>query len=658
MDFGDRNRLEGVLDKKSRSRSFLSLSNWQTRHFILEKQTLSYYKPNEMKKQLGQVLTKNALVAKVHPDDADGKKFAFVINTTGDNPHGEESFILNADTESSRIKWMNHIFASTQSENWAVKASTVQSKTGQDIATALLAKKKQSDTGIEDTASVLLETLSKSFRDKKFANEERQLERNLEIMAAERDMSSCGTDTNSITELKEKKYEKLKDLLRLTKENHAASKLQFFIRRTMIARRRHLRMYFAQSVLLVQTCIRIWYSKRLVKKLKIQKAAMRVIGKLVCRYRAAVHEMNKLQSTGQIFGVETLSAAGLVSKSVASNIYVYTMSCYDDSKRFKGKDETNIKNGFGLKATSLHKSRALPYSHDPDWEDDENQAAPAFTIGTTNYHFFVITMMAYDTITHTDSFVGQAIVSMNDPVPGYIYPQVNPQYPNRRLPKVKTVCDALYAGEELFFSDYPLIKYVAPVETTEGVAVVVLNVAMQIRQVTGTVCFKIKLNNPLKCMTQTLIKETNAFLAHFSSGNQWKTRIFVLTDSHLIYAENQSDFGALEKHSMKLSKAVELKIMPYDKKHPQKLEIKLVFKENKVAKPKTWTIRWPESTTIKERKLLVRKLYRSMTQFEDEEAVRIRQKFMGESKIAASVMLNMLGSAKTVRIESSKGSET
>jgi len=651
MDFGDKNRIEGVLDKKSRSRSFLSMTNWKSRHFVLEKQMLTYYKPTDTKNQLGCVVTKNAFIAKVHPEDADGKKFAFVVNTTADNPNGEESFMLNADSESSRVKWMNYIFASSKSESWAVKANSVQKKTGLDISTALLAKKKQSDTGIEDTASMLLDTLSQGFRDKKFKNEEQQIERNLEIMAAERELrgraDTGGTyESGSIIEKKDIKYEKLKELLKQTKENHAASKLQSFIRRTMVARRRYLRMYFAQSVLLVQTCIRIWYAKRRVTTLKIEKAAMKVIGRQVCRYRAAVHEMHRLQTTGQIFLVETSSAAGLVSKSVASNIYVYTMSCYDDSHRFKGKDETNIKNGFGLKSTSLHKSRSLPYSHDPDWDDEENRAAPAFTMGTTSNHFFVITMMAYDTVLGSDSFIGQAIVSMNDPVPGYVYPQVDPKHPNRRLPKVKTVADALYNNEELSFNEYPLVKYVAPVETIEGVAVVVLNVAMQIRQVTGTICFKIKLQDPLKCMTATLIKETNAFISHFSSANQWKTRLFALVGEYMVYAKDRSDFGAEVKHSMKLSKAVEFKLNSYDKKHPQKLEIRLVFKENKIAKPEIWTIRWPDETPIKERKLLVRKLYRCMTQFEDAEATKIRQQFMGESKLVQNTLLNMLGSRK------------
>ena len=60
----------------------MSISNWQTRHFILEKHTLTYYNPKDLKKPLGSVITKGAQVAKVHPNDAEGKKFAFVINTT------------------------------------------------------------------------------------------------------------------------------------------------------------------------------------------------------------------------------------------------------------------------------------------------------------------------------------------------------------------------------------------------------------------------------------------------------------------------------------------------------------------------------------------------------------------------------------------------
>ena len=653
MEFGDRSRLEGTLEKKSRDRHFMSISNWQTRHFILEKHTLTYYNPRDLKKPLGSVITKGAQVAKVHPNDAEGKKFAFVINTTSANPDGEESFILNADSESLRNKWMNYIYASTKSENWVVKVSAVQKKTGQDISTALLSKKKEQDVDKEDGASLLLTSLSSSLLKKKFQEEEKQLENSLRIIAATKDEQTAKTTTGNGgqvdaegAKISERNFNKMQDLLNLTKRNHAATRIQSFLRRKIVANRKYLRMYFAQCVLLLQTQTRTWLAKRHAMRMKIERVARSVIGKLVCRYRAAKHELHKLHTTGQIFTVETTSAAGLVSKSVSANIFVYTMSCYDDSKRFKGKDETNVKNGYGLKSTSLHKSRSLAYSHDPDWEDEENRAAPAFTIGTTSNHFFVITIMAYDTILGTDSFVGQAIVSMQDHAPGAVIPEVDPSHPNRRLPKVKTVADALYAGEELVFHEYPLIKYVAPVEDTKGVAVVVLNVAMQIRQVTGSVCFKIKIQNPLKCMTEKLSKETNALFAQFSSANHWKERLFVLTEGYLVYAKHDCDFGAEEKHSAKLSKAVEFKLIPYDKKNPQKFEIKLVFKENKIAKPEVWTIRWPDETPIRQRKLLVRKLYRTMTQFVDDEAQRARGKFMGDSKTANTTLVNMLGSVK------------
>ena len=47
-------------------------------------------------------------------------------------------------------------------------------------------------------------------------------------------------------------------------------------------------------------------------------------------------------------------AKGLVTRNVASFNYVYTMSCFDQANMFKGKDETNVQNGYGLKVTSLY----------------------------------------------------------------------------------------------------------------------------------------------------------------------------------------------------------------------------------------------------------------------------------------------------------------
>ena len=599
------NRLEGVLEKKSRGRSFIVFNNWQVRHFILEKQNLAYYNPKDLQKPIGNVSTKDATIKKLSSEDAEGRKFAFVVTTLAPDENEAESFILSADSEASRTKWMNYLYASSRSENWSFKATTVLKKSGQDISTALLAKSKAQENNIDDAASILLDTISSGFRKKKFEDEMAQLERSLKIVDAEGvEMTPEQKATNK------NKLHKMKDI---AKERFMATKIQSFLRRRIAYKRRYMRMYFMQSVLMIQTHYRRILALKRKRRLIIEKSSYRIIAKLVCKFIARRRELLRQYRTGNLFTVEVSSAAGLVSKSVASNVYVYTMACYDDSKRFKGKDENNIKNGYGLKCTSLFKGMPIPYSHDPDWEDNDI----AVTVDTTSNCYFVLTLMAYDTLLGKDSFIGQAIVGMGDVAPNVRSTVGDPSVPAYRRNKIPTVRDELYAGNEVVFRDYPLRKYVAPVEDTEGVAKVVLNVALQVSNVTGTITFKIKYQPAVKSICTPLVKETNAIAAACSRDLQWKPRIFALAEGHLIYAKNKSGFGFEPKHTHKLSKCVECRVDYYEKGDPKSMQLVMVFKENKIAKPKTWTIRWPPKTPMRERKEFIRKLYRNMPHLVD-----------------------------------------
>ena len=53
-------------------------------------------------------------------------------------------------------------------------------------------------------------------------------------------------------------------------------------------------------------------------------------------------------------------------------MFAYTMSAVDQSGAFGGADETDIKNGYGLRSEGLHQSSILPYSHDPVWEREDD----------------------------------------------------------------------------------------------------------------------------------------------------------------------------------------------------------------------------------------------------------------------------------------------
>jgi len=567
----------GLLLKKSRGRSLFHFDNWKSRWFRLEGQQLSYFKEDKIT-MISMINTKGATVIKVPAEDSDGKEFSFMVQTDQSNNEMGEHIFLSGVSASDRAMWMAYIAASSASKTWFAKKRTVAKKTGQEITSALLAQKRVNNTESEETAKLVLESLRSGFKGEQYKQEVKQLERCLDIVEED--------DTHNDDD-KEVQRGKLEKTLDLTRRNQSAFRIQTFIRNAIAAKRKYLRMYFNQSVILVQTRTRMYFAKRKLDRLALEKYALAIMSNIVVSYLARVRALKKAWHTGNIFAIKLKSAAGMISpKNASSNMFVYTMSCYDQSNIFKGQEETKVKNGYGLKTTSLHKSVEMPFSHDPEWVDE--YGAPSLTTNTTKNCFLVLTVMTKDSYGE-QGFLGQCVVKIED-------------YHKR-----------LYAGECVEFIDYSLKSYVAPVENVEGVASVVLNVALQVRTITGKISFTIQLQDQQKSTTVVMTKETTSFFNSFGSDNdKWKTRLFMLACGGLYYSMHEGDLDSSEKHVLNLEKVIAIKVEfeHHNKKCPK--EILLTYKMKKVSKEETWKLRFRNDLTIPVRQEIVRKLYRNL----------------------------------------------
>ena len=83
----------------------------------------------------------------------------------------------------------------------------------------------------------------------------------------------------------------------------------------------------------------------------------------------------------------------------------------------------------------------------------------------------------------------------------FILLQLEDTFMGQAIIRVKDYQEQIYKGEKVEFTDYPLVNYVAPVENTAGVAEVILNVALQQRQVTGTCSFSIQVSLTFKTLS-------------------------------------------------------------------------------------------------------------------------------------------------------------
>ena len=581
---------EGLLRKKSRGRSLFHFNNWKERWFRLEGQDLTYYKQDKTTK-ISSINTKGCTVSKLSKEDADGEEFAFVLDTDCTNNEMGESLAFAAVNSSERTKWMSYITASSSSRTWFAKKRTVARKTGQEITIALLAQKRANNTEREETATLVLESLRSGYKGDQYKQEVKQLERCLEIVDED------DTHNEDDKEIQREKFEKT---LELTRKNQAAFRLQTFCRNGIAAKRKYLRMYFAQSVLLVQTRVRMYFAAKKMTRLRLEKKALAILSHVVMAYTAKMRALKKTWDTGNIFSIKVKSAAGMISpKSTSSNMFVYTMSCYDQSNIFKGKNETKVKNGYGLKTTSLHKGLEMPFSHDPEWVDEFD--APSLTANTTKNCFLVLTVMTKDSYGE-EGFLGQCVVQIDDK--------------DKDVHGVK-LHERLYAGECVEFKDYPLKSYVAPVENDQGVASVVLNVALQVRAITGKITFTVQLQESLKSFTISMEKESTSFFNAFASESKWKTRLFILGERSLFYAVDIGSLESEDKHRLHLDKVISMKVEfePHENRSPK--GIILTYKMKKNSKEETWKLRFISSTFITVRQQIVRKLYRSMPNVND-----------------------------------------
>ena len=167
------------------------------------------------------------------------------------------------------------------------------------------------------------------------------------------------------------------------------------------------------------------------------------------------------------------------------------------------------------------------------------------------------------------------------------------------------------------FKDYPLKSYVAPVENDQGVASVVLNVALQVRAITGKITFTVQLQESLKSFTISMEKESTSFFNAFASESKWKTRLFILGERSLFYAVDIGSLESEDKHRLHLDKVISMKVEfePHENRSPK--GIILTYKMKKNSKEETWKLRFISSTFITVRQQIVRKLYRSMPNVND-----------------------------------------
>ena len=136
-------------------------------------------------------------------------------------------------------------------------------------------------------------------------------------------------------------------------------------------------------------------------------------------YLVRQREIKKFKTTPQLYCVELIKADHLISaEGISSGVFAYTMSAVDQSGAFGGADETDIKNGYGLRSEGLHQSSILPYSHDPVWEreddDEELRKKEKCYVYATADSYLVITLMSKNTLNDQVSYLGQTIVRLAD----------------------------------------------------------------------------------------------------------------------------------------------------------------------------------------------------------------------------------------------------
>jgi len=541
---------EGLLEKRSRARSFLAISNWKTRTFKLIGQDLSYSEGTTLK---GEINTNGAEVRKVKSEDADGRVFAFELILEAKQPNEErERLLLNAESEPIRMKWMSVLNASSRSASWTLATKSIQSKTGLEIASALISAPK------DDSAVLIVEGLKGSAI-------KHELEEKIAL---------------------EKNEESRKALVR----QKAAFMVQSNFRRYMARRRVRVRKIYLNSAIIIQRAIRVFIARCKLGIKRMHKMAKNKLTTLLIMHLYHFRTAKNLAESPNTFSVFIKNVEALPSKNTPNKLFVYTMCCYDDSGHFKGADETNVKNGYGLRSTSVHKSQLKDYHPEARWDE----LAPV--VNSTKRCFIVLSVFEQDA-SAGEKFMGQAIVALKD------FPQIYKGL------GIEVTCS--------------LMKYVAPIEDLNGTAIVGLNSAIAQKTPTGSITFVVRLPSHTMSMSGWLWKEQNGF------NKEFKKRYFVLLDGYLTYATSPSELGG--KGSIKLSDVISIekelkhhKAFEKEARSSGKTEcIRITFKKDK-ATTDSWLFHFLEEDSPRVKRMWLRKIHRNCPKVPDPDMVALR----------------------------------
>jgi len=212
--------------------------------------------------------------------------------------------------------------------------------------------------------------------------------------------------------------------------------------------------------------------------------------------------------------------------------------------------------------------------------------------------YIVVTLMSKGALNDSESYLGQAIVKVKD-YEHELYDK----------PKQKSGC--------IEIRDATLIRYVAPVETEDGVSKFSLNSALKVRKVTGTVSFRFRRVEPLRCHSGIMEKVSNSNFSIIkkAAGNAiWKERHFVMIENLLFYnkdAKNPSNENL--SHRIDLRTVVNLSF----RTDYSPMEIELTSKATASAPEVKWKMRISDDLQALEK--WRRRLYYNCEQLMDPE---------------------------------------
>ncbi len=644
-----RGLFSGSLLKKSRARGLFGVKNsWKTRNFKLEGQIMSYYDENGVEK--GRWNTQGAQTSKLRSDEAkDGSEYGFVVkfqmikNETIDQKE-ETAFFIAACPE-SRSKWMSHINASSISEKWSVSNAIVQKKTGFEISRALLMRKDV------DKADTMLHMFAHSLDKGRLT---KQLDAQIhEIEKAKANVEATYTD----------KAEKQNALAALTasaekiRRDKSVHVIQANVRIFLSKMRINRANLSSNSARVLTRAIRKFCSYRKLLRRIREARAYRTLAKVLLPFLTLQKEIKRVKSTPQLFCVEIIKADHLISADgISGGVFAYTMSAVDQSGAFRGSSETDIKNGYGLCSQGLHQSSFRPYSHDPVWENEEDDEDERYKekcyVQATADSYLVVTLMSKDSLKKQESYLGQAIVSLSDYERDLYHAMTGEE---RRTFNIFN-CVSSYSkqgSKTIEVRDAELRRYVAPVEDVDGVSHFSLNSALQVRRVTGTVSFRFRRVSPLRCHMGMMEKVSNSkvSLLKRAVGNvMWKSRFFVLLEDRLYYSKDpKNPSNANLAHQVDLKTVTNMDV----RRNSSPMEIELTSKVTVSAPESRWTIRIIDGLASLE--TWVRRIYYNCDQLSDPE---IEYLFSREYYAKQAALLKGLKERERARMAAKWGSRT